>query len=239
MKHLSPGIYSLDLLKANVFIVEAKEGLALIDTAVKGSWKAISRKLEKTNYALSDIKHILITHAHIDHVGGLAELQSLTNAEVWTHTFEAPFVRGDKEVERPDKASLGFGNRLLSSLTGVFMGESQDAAPVHRELEEGNILSDIRDDLRVIHLPGHSAGQIGFYAESANLLIGGDVMMHIMPWLTRPLAPFTPDMAQAEKSIVKVADMKLKSLAVGHGAAIIDNAHAAVSKLVQKINSSA
>ena len=235
MKPLAENIYAIDTGKANIYVIKGADGLTLIDTAVVGVRKKLETRLAKHGFHLEDIKHILVTHAHVDHVGGLKEVQEATHAEVWAYRSEAPVVRGEAAVARPDPALLKVADRLFARLTPLFVGTAQPPAPVHRELEDGETLDEVLPGLRALHLPGHSPGQIGFWLERERLLIGGDVMMHLTPWLTRPLAAYTPDMREAERSILKVAELELRTLGVGHGSALVGNAASAINRLARKI----
>ncbi len=79
--------------------------------------------------------------------------------------------------------------------------------------------------LEVVHLPGHSPGQIGLWFPGERLLLGGDVVTHFVPWrLTLPLAAYTPDIDEAKRSILKIAGMGVRSLGAGHGSPLLGDA---------------
>ena len=235
MKTLIKGVYQLDLGKANVFLLEAKESLALVDTEVVGAKARLETALQKNGLALRDIRHILVTHAHVDHVGGLREVQEATGAEVWAHRLDAPFVVKGEHPPYPERSQLSLFDRIIGAMIQSFVGDEQPPAPVHHEVEEGDVLSEIREGLRVIHLPGHSPGQVGFWLEPERVLIGGDVAMHLLPWLHLPLGAYTPDMEEAKRSIRKVATLKPHTLGVGHGAPLVGNAEAKVARLARSL----
>ena len=235
MKTLAKGVYQIDTGKANVFLLEGKDGLALVDAAVYGVKDKLKKTLQKNGFALSDIKHILVTHAHVDHVGGLKELQIATGAEVWAHRLETPFILRGEHTPYPDGSQLGLLDRAVGGLIGAFVGSRQPPAPIHNELEEGDILSAVRKNLLAIHLPGHSPGQVGYWLPEERVLLGGDVAMHLLPWLHLPLGAYTPDMDEAKRSVQKVAMLKPQTLGLGHGAPLIGNAEEEVAELVGKL----
>lgn len=235
MKQLTDSVWQIDLGNANVYLLKGKQGLVLIDAATHGSLRKLERKLNQQGMVLQDIRHILITHAHVDHVGGLKEIQAATQAEVWVHRLEAAIIRGEAPVELPRADYLSQQDRLIGKMIGLMVGNRQDGATVHRELDSGQSLAELIDGLELLHLPGHSRGHSGFYLSKQKFLIGGDVMMHLMPWLTRPLAAYTADMAQADQSIRLVNSLGLEALAVGHGAAIMKNTATAIARLSQKL----
>ena len=101
MKQLAKNIFQINTGKANVFLIKGNKGLMLIDAGVVGIKNTLEQTLNRNGLALSDVSHILVTHAHVDHVGGLAELQEATRAEVWVHILDAPMVRGEQPVLLP------------------------------------------------------------------------------------------------------------------------------------------
>lgn len=235
MKQLAANIYHLNLQKANVYLFKSKQGLVLIDTSVVGSLGRLEAQLQRNNFNPKDISHILITHAHVDHVGGLAEIQAATNAEVWVPEIDAPFVRSGEHPLYPESSTLSLQDRMIGNFISLFVGKEQPPAPVHRELKNGETLNELWEGLECIHLPGHSPGHSGFYFSQERVLIGGDIMMNTMPNLTRPLATFTTDMKQADKSILQVAKMNVSTLGIGHGEPLIGNASQSIQKLATKI----
>lgn len=84
------------------YLIETTEGCILIDTALHESVYLLLENLRRMGHVPSDIKKILLSHAHIDHIGGAKALKELTGAEVWL---------GHRDVEeylhkRPELASL-------------------------------------------------------------------------------------------------------------------------------------
>ena len=235
MKQLAENLYAINTGKVNVYLHKAADGLTLIDTGVAGVRAGLERQLQGSGFAMSDIKRILITHAHVDHVGGLAELQAATDASAWAHRLDAPIVRGESPVPLPNSQDVSRQDKLIGALISSFVGSEQLPARVDRELEQGEFLDEVHPGLELVHLPGHSPGQIGFWFKQERVLIGGDVMMHLTPWLTRPLGAYTPDMAAANRSILKVAELRVKTLGLGHGAPLVGNAERAINKLADKL----
>ncbi|OGF67358.1 MAG: hypothetical protein A2Y62_06205 [Candidatus Fischerbacteria bacterium RBG_13_37_8] len=99
------------------------------------------------------ITHILITHAHIDHVSGVAKAKQKTGAKIYLH---------------PDDLNL-YANVPLQ---GEKFGISIDTLPeVDAHLSDGQILTVAEQEIKVIHTPGHSPGSVSFLIEQ-NLFCG-------------------------------------------------------------------
>jgi len=230
MKQLTDSAYQIGFFGSflNVYLAERGEDLVLIDTGIgTATIDGIEKALEKQGRKLDQIKHILITHAHMDHVGGLADLQKRISAQTYAHHRDAPIIRGEKEYIYARRENL----RGLAWLTSFGMSSTtsvKDPAQVDVELKEGDLLDNVLPGLRVVELPGHSYGQVGFYWPARKLLFGGDVLFHF-PWgLRMPLAAVSPDWEEAKRSIKKVAAMDIEILGLGHGTPLIGGARAKV-----------
>jgi glyoxylase-like metal-dependent hydrolase (beta-lactamase superfamily II) len=219
MHKILEGVYGVQGLGVGrVYVITGGDGLTLIDASVEGAERGIARELARMNYALKDIRRILITHAHPDHSGALAALVKASGAQVYAHALEGPIVRGAQPVGYKETAFM----RAFSRLLGI---RGMPPAQVDRTIAEGDTLPEVLPDLQVIEAPGHTAGQIAFYSPSRKLLFCGDAMTHFGR-LGLPLAPFTSDMAEAKRSVKKLAALVVETLCFGHGAPIVRNASA-------------
>ncbi len=85
--------------------------------------------------------------------------------------------------------------------------------------------------LRVVTAPGHTPGQVVVHDPIARLLVAGDSMGTSAGKPILPSAPFTPDMAEAKRSIAKLGALGFETLLVGHGEPITSGAAALVAEL--------
>lgn len=105
-----------------------------------------------------NIKNIILTHAHIDHVLGLQ----------WAYDkFKVPVIMHEAEKEILDRNTMGA--RQFGFFFKPFEGE------IHF-ISENEILKLDEDELKVYHVPGHSPGHVAYHCENQKFVISGDVL---------------------------------------------------------------
>lgn len=146
----------------NCYLVHADGEAALVDpgTATRAEREAVVEFIEAAGVR---VRHLLLTHAHIDHVFGCAYFAERYGAEAdhggWQlHPADYPLID-----HAPVQAEL-FRIPLV-----------QPPAPTHA-LQDGELIELGSQRLRVLHTPGHSPGSVCFYNEAEGTVLGGDVL---------------------------------------------------------------
>jgi glyoxylase-like metal-dependent hydrolase (beta-lactamase superfamily II) len=104
------------------------------------------------------ITHILLTHSHFDHVGGLAELKEESSAPIYIHPDAVPMLA------RATEAAARFNLPLTTP------------PAADRMLAEGDVIDVGNLKLEVLLTPGHAPGHVCFYVREENVLFDGDVL---------------------------------------------------------------
>jgi glyoxylase-like metal-dependent hydrolase (beta-lactamase superfamily II) len=239
MQYIQHGISSIEGLRlAHSYVIEAPDGLTLVDTGVPGSLPQMEKDLKNAGYQLNQVKRILITHAHWDHYGSLAALKEATGAQIYAHhRYESAVIRGEKRPLHPSRAELGAFDRLVYDAWVVPKRRYTVAVPVDYELKEGDRLDEVLPGLEVVDLAGHSPGQCGFWHTERGILFGGDVMMRSpLGRFLLPMVAATPDIAEAKRSIHKVAELNVTTICLGHGQPFIGNAASTIKAFASKLS---
>jgi len=219
-----PGIHKVDGVNCNCYLVEGQKcGWTLIDTGMPGNAKKILSYMSGTlKCQPSDVKTIIITHGHIDHIGSLAAMKEATGAKVAAHEADADFIAGKKAMSMGKNISWKFRFfRLLSP----FM----KAAPVQPD----TLLKDNDDiaGMKVIHAPGHTPGSICLYDKRRKVLFVGDLLRFLGGKVTGP--PITLDEGQVRESMGRVSKLKFNVMLSGHGEPLMPCADERVREFIR------
>jgi hydroxyacylglutathione hydrolase len=208
MVEIIPGVEQIDGVNANSYLVEQEDGsLTLIDTGMSKDGKKILDYIQTTmRRKPSDVKTIVLTHSHIDHVRGAYETKRATGAKVAIHEQDADHLSRKKKMLLP-KGAIGVLFRLFSPFFSF-----KPVEPDQRLNENDRI-----GTLTVVHTPGHTPGSISLYDERRKLVFVGDTIRYNRGKVEGPPKPFTPDMDQAMKSVRKISNLDFVVMLSGHG----------------------
>jgi glyoxylase-like metal-dependent hydrolase (beta-lactamase superfamily II) len=225
-----PGVFQIGMLYVNAFLI-VEEEITLIDSGLPKRTETILKALAQSGRKAQELKHIAITHHHVDHTGSLAALIAATGAKVYIHPLDAPIVRGEKPAPKPS-STLG---RVIDRVA-------------HPKLEPVQALEEVDDGdepalaggMKAIHTPGHTAGHLSFlWPQHGGVLFAGDAAGNVFRGPGAPIGAmggaFTEDAAQAKESFRKLAELEFASACFGHGGVIKGKAHAAFRRAVEKM----
>lgn len=230
-EEIVPGVYGIAMSYVNAFLIAEGE-LTLIDSGLPRRHSAILGALSQMGRQPSDLKHIGVTHHHVDHTGSLAALASATGARIYVHPADAPIVRGEQEPPGPSPS--GALGRLVAPIVARLAPSKAEPAQVHQEVQDGEELP-IAGGLRVVHTPGHTPGHLAFLHQAKRVLFVGDAAANFFGRLGPPMGMYTQDMAQAKESLRKLAGLEFDVACFGHGRVLRGQANAEFRRLVERL----
>lgn len=213
------------------YLIDDGNELTLIDTLLDKGGALVLAELKALGKQPSDVKRIILTHAHQSHLGGLAALKTATGARIYCHDWEAPIIEGKKKVEVPTGTTLLPQKPLqiyyLQVAFVLGLGMPPPCA-VDENLKDGDHVGP----LTVMHVPGHTPGSLAFYWPEKKALIAGDI---VVTWPGPALGwpQITLDNKQNRDSVGKLCDMvNAEVLCVGHGQPVVAGASQYMKDLV-------
>jgi glyoxylase-like metal-dependent hydrolase (beta-lactamase superfamily II) len=217
MPEITKGVYFIpgqdeSIPDAHVYVIgmPSSQDISIVDAGLMGKGGYKIQSIQKLGIKLSDIKRIIMTHTHLDHIGCLKEIRAqIPHAELWIHEDEAdPIEKGD---ERGVYGMEMFRN-MCQSQYGLKSGDFKFR--VDRKLKGGEKLDMGGLSWEVLHIPGHSAGSVALYERSQKVLIPGDVV-----YADYAIGRFDLHGAQGsllQKSLLRLAELEVDILLPGH-----------------------
>jgi glyoxylase-like metal-dependent hydrolase (beta-lactamase superfamily II) len=229
---IAPGIYSMGQEeggRVHAFLLDDGAGLTLIDTMYDDDARHVLAELASIGKAPGDLKHIILTHAHKSHVGGVAALKQASRAEVCAHEWEVDIIAGRRKATRvslvPRKPLA-----VYKLQAGLALGLGRHTpCEVDRRLKAGDHIGP----LQVVATPGHTPGSLSFWWADRRALFAGDVIA-TWPDFAAGWPGLTLDNDQNLRSVGQLTDFSnAEILAVGHGEPITRGAAAEIRRLVK------
>ena len=171
----------------NVYLIQ-EDPLTLIDVGPRSdeTLEALRSGLNRLGHRLSDIRRIIISHAHADHYGLARLVVEESGAEVFIHAWDAPAVSAstDYSAYRELLATIGVPREMIEKMEAgyeKFLGFTYPLDKVVPLEDEDEIVFE-HESLSVVHTPGHTPGSICLVRSSNRLVFSSDtVLKNITP----------------------------------------------------------
>ena len=188
----------------------------LVDGGMPGKFSDFTKGLKKLKVEPDDIKLIVITHSHWDHIGCAKAIKDITGAKILVHESEESHLANGTILMPPAVTRWGkIFAAFLKKLTKNLSLEPCTADIVHHgknfSLEEFDIEGEI------IFTPGHSHGSLSVVLNSGEAFVG-DMAMNGLPLTISPSLPiFAEDLDQLRESWKKLFSENIKKIFPAHG----------------------
>jgi glyoxylase-like metal-dependent hydrolase (beta-lactamase superfamily II) len=156
-KRVIESVHVVPMGMANAFLIEAEDGLTLIDAGFPNKEAAVFGAIRGLGRSPDQLKHLIFTHGHPDHIGSAAAIVRETGARTYMHPFDISIAESGGPF-RPMRPAPGLLGQVLCRL---FFDPEERLEPIaiDQPLTAGETLP-IAGGIEVIHTPGHCAGQV-------------------------------------------------------------------------------
>lgn len=192
------------------FLIEADQGLFLIDSGSPGNHENINLKMK--TLGRKDLKLIIITHAHYDHYGSALALKNQTKALIAAHPLDAGSMsRGHSPLGESRKHGFIFPpiQTILNRINPL------PATPPDLYMHDGDSLNTFGLDAIVLHTPGHTPGHICIILGNGTAF-AGDLLGRVPG--VKPQNLLAMDWEQIPASIQKLKNSNPTKIYTGHSA---------------------
>lgn len=219
---LAPSIRRLGTGMINSYLVEESGLVTVIDAGVPGYWGDLPAELAAMGRSLEDVRALVLTHGHSDHIGFAERLRRERGVPVSVHELDAALARG----EAPNPAK-GLGPTRMGALLSFLFYSARKGGL--RLVHVGEVSTfgdgatlDVPGSPRVILLPGHTPGSAALHMPQLDALFVGDALatLAVTTGATGPrIAPFTADPGAALSSLDRLDGIEAGLVLPGHGQA--------------------
>ncbi|MEL6251102.1 MAG: MBL fold metallo-hydrolase [Bacteroidota bacterium] len=247
-----PTLFGMKTVNAYLFVEPEP---VLIDCGEKTpqNIQAIRESLAKEGLEITDLQKIIITHAHVDHMGAAASLAKESRAKVylpsyaWPWAVDLPNMRENRIRLIKENLNLyGAGPETVVQQTfaRIFQafGTAWEAIPEEylMSYEEGDFLELGGNKWEVLYTPGHCINQCCFYQQEAQHLISSDMLLSITP--SPVIDPSLENPNERVKGLLQMLDsykrlnkLEIQKVFPGHYEAF-DNAHETIRQQEKRIH---
>jgi glyoxylase-like metal-dependent hydrolase (beta-lactamase superfamily II) len=223
VREIAADLANLRTSISNVYFIGNRDGWILVDTGVVGYCDAIREAASERFGPDCGPRAIVLTHGHFDHSAGALELARRWNVPVYAHALERPYLTGQSAYPQKDPTVGG----AMAFLSRFFPNRTNNIGEVLRDLPATGEVPGL-DGWTAIWTPGHAPGQVSLWRVADRTLVAGDAiatadldtwygLVGQKPCISRPPSPFTFDWEKAGDSVRRLADLRPKVIAAGHG----------------------
>ncbi len=205
---IAPNVHWLETGSSNVYLIVEPPNIVLVDTGMPKQDKAIFELLGNLGYQPTDLTHILVTHADMDHVGSLAALHKTSDAQIHAGAASAQLIaRGKSPKHMPV---------IVQWVIDTFIKYGAVAQEKIALFADGDTLPFL-GGLQVLASPGHTLDHFSFFSPTAGVLFAGDALNTRDGRINLTPPRITADKTAARHSGIRLLELSPAVIACGHG----------------------
>jgi glyoxylase-like metal-dependent hydrolase (beta-lactamase superfamily II) len=218
------GVHRVTTGPVNWYLVEDDAGVTAVDAGLPRSWEQLGWALAALGRRPNELRAVILTHAHFDHVGFAERARRELAVPVMVHPDDEPLSRHPLRY-KTEKSPLAYLWRPAS--LGLFAQMTRAGAPwtsaigAVQTFADGDEL-DVPGRPRVVATPGHTFGHVSFHLPQRDVLLAGDAVVTLDPYTARSgprvvARAATADAGQALASLDRVEATGAGVVLCGHG----------------------
>src|SRR4051812_47896124 len=185
-EEVAEGVLRIDDGVVNFYLVSDGDQLALVDAGFPLDWSRFTEAVGRLGRSPRDVRDVVLTHGHVDHVGFAERARSELGATVWCHPADRPLTERPSKIAKSERSPLrylGHGATRALFAKGLIAG-----APLAKRVREvspiadGEVLGSVAGTPRAIHCPGHTDGHCALHIEARGVLFSGDAIVTRNPY---------------------------------------------------------
>jgi glyoxylase-like metal-dependent hydrolase (beta-lactamase superfamily II) len=236
------GVHRLGDGMVSFYLLEEGTDLTVVDAGLPAHYGKLAALLASIGRCVQDVRAVLLTHAHLDHVGLAERIRREAGATVWVHGDDAAALADPRRPAASARPEGRLGRYLLRrpAALGVPVHLARAGAFRTPAIAQASHLPDdtaldVPGRPRVVGVPGHTPGSVAFHLPARGVIFTGDALVTWDGLAGRSgpaiaCAAFTHDTARALASLGSLAPLDAGLVLPGHG----DPYEGGISQAVQR-----
>ncbi|SDD70702.1 MBL fold metallo-hydrolase [Auraticoccus monumenti] len=222
---VADGVHRLATHHVSCYLVVDGDEVTLVDAGLPATWKALPAALASLGRRFQDLRAVVLTHAHFDHIGIAERLRREKGVVVHLHPEDAWLAAHPYRYrhERARPPYLVQHPRALPGLTSMVAGGALRVPPLHhtRPIADREVL-EVPGRPVVHHTPGHTDGHCVLHLPERSVLLTGDALVTTDPYTARRgpqlvARAATASVSTARESLGRIRALEADVLLPGHG----------------------
>jgi glyoxylase-like metal-dependent hydrolase (beta-lactamase superfamily II) len=223
-RDVAPGVHRIEDCYTNWYLLEGDDGLTMVDAGVPSSWDSLRDALDELGRTTSDVRALVLTHAHFDHVGAAERVRRELQVPVYVHTNDAPLTRHPwrYDHERPRILYLLTQPRALPIVWAFLRTRAFWPRPIGAVTRYSDGELPVPGRPKVVFTPGHTLGHCALHLPDRDAVIAGDAVVMLDPYTGRTgprmvARAATADSERNRASLDALAATGAQTVLTGHG----------------------
>ena len=234
---VAPGVHRVEDAFTNWYLVEDTDGVTVVDCGVPSSWDSLRDALRRIGRTEDDVRAVVLTHAHFDHVGFAERARRELGVPVHVHEDDVPLTQHPwrYDHERPRAPYFATQVRAFPIVASLLRHRAFWPAAIGEVVPYGDAgVLPVPGALEIVRTPGHTLGHCALHLRDRDVVLAGDAVVTLDPYTGRRgprvvARAATVDSARNLRTLDALLATGARTVLTGHGPAWEDGVEAAVA----------
>jgi glyoxylase-like metal-dependent hydrolase (beta-lactamase superfamily II) len=225
-ENAADGIHRVEDAYTNWYIVEDGDALTIVDAGVPTSWASLEDALSRLGRRRTDVKALVLTHAHFDHIGFAERARRELGVPVYVHENDVPLTRHPLQYSHERSRAYYFLTQVQAFpiVASLVRNRAFWPDPIAEVTRYSNGSLDVPGSPRVLFTPGHTIGHCALHFPDRDVVIAGDAFVMLDPYTAEKGPKIVARAATADSqrnldSLDAIAETGAGTVLTGHGEA--------------------